>query len=187
VELAREEAFPWCLAVRAEHVMFLARIDRKTFFDRVRDLENLVLVRPARRIRLLSEPADGSPPRTTRSDMLPRWPSAANHWRVDQGQPLADMAQWVIRYRRGTPWHPGRAAWWINYDLLCGTQRVLPCFEVGLATLAPDYKSRRRPFGPGTAFDSEDEFREIERSIARSGPMPPLGMRSALWEGAEFC
>lgn len=184
IDLAREEAFPWFVNVHAEHVMFLARFDRKTFFDRLRELEALAITRPARRIAILddSDPAQ----RSTCASLAaayPRFPSRDNNYCVRDDVPAEPVAQWVIRYRRGIPHNAHRAAWWINYDLLCETGRVLPCFEAGLETLAPDYKQRNRWFGSQAHPLSEGGFRTLERSLALRGPLPPLGLRAALWDG----
>lgn len=185
IELAREEAFPWFVNVQAEHVMFLARFDRKTFFDRLRDLEALAITRPARRIHLFDDDARRARLPELAIIDLPRFPSAGNGWGVIAAEPLEDIPQWVIRYRRGIPGNARRAAWWINYDLLCETQRVLPCFEMSLNTLAPDYKQRNRWFGPREHGESEAKFKRMERSLAADGPPPPIGLRAALWEGLE--
>ncbi len=186
IDLAREEAFPWFVNVQAEHVMFLARFERKTFTDRLRELESLAITRPARRISVLPlrDPEGGR--RIDNTLGLPEFPKQANNWRVRDDQPPEDIPQWVIRYRRGIPHNKRRAAWWINYDLLCETQRVLPCFEVNLQTLAKDYKQRNRWFGPGEHFESEAAFKRMEQSLAKGGPIPDFGLRAALWEGARF-
>ena len=62
-------------------------------------------------------------------------------------------------------------------------RRVLPCFEVSVNTLAIDYKQRNRWFGPREHCESEAAFKRMERSLATQGPMPPIGLRAALWEG----
>ena len=113
------------------------------------------------------------------------WPTRENNWCVDQSAPLSEIPQWLIRYRRGIPYNKRRAAWWINYDLLCDTQRVLPCFEVCLDTLPTNYFDRNRPSGTPGSYESDAGFKALERSLARTGPPPPSGLRAALWEGID--
>ncbi|MCZ6734680.1 MAG: hypothetical protein O7C65_02700, partial [Planctomycetota bacterium] len=85
--------------------------------------------------------------------------------------------------RRGIAWNRKRAAWWINYDLLCGTGRVLPCFEMRLETLAKTYFDRNRRMGKVNAgVANEEQFAQLERELAKSGPLPPAGLRAALWQ-----
>ncbi len=80
-----------------------------------------------------------------------------------------------------------RAAWWINYDLLCRTRRALPCFEVSLNTLDRTYESRNRCIGPHRPGVHGDEaFKALERIMARDGPLPKPGLRAALWHGMDF-
>jgi hypothetical protein len=113
IELARDEAFPWFVNVQADHVLRLACIDRKTFFDRLHDLECFTITRPARRIKLMAYDEDQAIIDCVIS-LKETWPSRDNNWCVDPRTALDDVPQWVIRYRRGTPYHKHRAAWWIN-------------------------------------------------------------------------
>ncbi|MCH8151338.1 MAG: hypothetical protein IH830_03080 [Planctomycetes bacterium] len=114
IELARDEAFPWYVNVQAREVMKLARTNHATMAASVRDLQCLAVTRAARRIKLLGAAA------------APVWPKRSNNWRVDANEQLQPIAQWVVRYRRGIPCNANRAAWWINYDLLCRTQTRHP-------------------------------------------------------------
>jgi hypothetical protein len=181
VELAREEAFPWFLNVQADEILRLVCIDRKTFFDRLHDLECFTIARPARRMSIVS--VDKIQSCLGRAGYRETWPSRANNWCVDESSPLEELPQWVIRYRRGIPFNKRRAAWWINYDLLCNTQRVLPCFEACLDTLPRNYFDRNRRSGTRIGFDSDAGFKALERKLAKDGPLPPLGLRAALWTG----
>lgn len=184
IELARDEAFPWYLSVSAETVMRLARFGCKTFSQRVRELESMVVTRPARRIALLNRAGGDSTLARARA-ATPAWPGPANGWLVDRRAPMRPVRQRVIRYRRGTPSNRRRAAWWINYDLLCGTGRVLPCFEATLDTLARPYRSRNHRFGAESSLQSDDGFAALERRYALHGPLPPPGLRAALWDGLD--
>lgn len=182
VELARDEAFPWFVNVQADEILRLVCIDRKTFFDRLHDLECFTITRPARRITLLPfNEHESTVDRATRPHV---WPSRENKFCVDpQAALLPGVPQWVIRYRRGIPYNKRRAAWWINYDLLCETQRVLPCFEMCLDTLPKNYFDRNRRLGAPGNFDTDAGFKVLERRLAKDGPLPPPGLRAALWDG----
>ncbi|TVQ51523.1 MAG: hypothetical protein EA377_12430 [Phycisphaerales bacterium] len=175
IELAREEAFPWYVAVPARDVQKLARLNHASYTARVQELECFVITRPARRIHL-----EVSPGRLT------EWPNAENNWLVDEDQPLTPIPQWVVRYRRGIPHNANRAGWWINYDLLCGTRRVLPCFEVSTETLAKDYAHRNQRMGIREGLFQKDRLDKMSRLVALRGPLPPLGLRAPLWEGMKF-
>ncbi|MDY7107055.1 MAG: hypothetical protein SYC29_00305 [Planctomycetota bacterium] len=175
IELAREEAFPWFVNAQAREVMRLARLNHASMAMRLRELQCFAITRPARRIRLVRSPGS-----------LPEWPCAANGWGVDESQPAEEIAQWVVRYRRGIPWNAARAAWWLNYDLLCGTGRVLPCFEVSLNTLQRPYEARNRHYGPRPGVATDEEFDAMVRMMAERGPLPKAGLRTAQWDGAEF-
>ena len=184
IELARDEAFPWYVNVQAREVMKLARTNHATMAASVRDLQCLCVTRPARRIRLFDDRSGASP--IVLAARMPNWPCRENNWGVDPNEPLQLIPQWVVRYRRGTPWNAGRAAWWINYDLLCSTKRVLSCFEVSLDTLAKPYESRNRRLATPSGITSEDAFKALERSIAKQGPLPKPGLRAPFWQGMEF-
>jgi hypothetical protein len=181
VELARDEAFPWFVNVQADEILRLVCIDRKTFFDRLHDLECFTITRPARRIKLLE--FDERATAIDRAEQIARWPTRENKWLVDESTPAQNITQWVIRYRRGIPHNKRRAAWWINYDLLCRTQRVLPCFEVCLDTLPKNYFDRNRRSGSSADLETRDGFKVLERRLAKDGPPPPPGLRAALWDG----
>lgn len=168
IELAREEALPWYLAVPAEDVRRLARLSEGRYASSVRELECLAITRPARIMRI------------AHPDGFPMFPG-----QCDESQPLQPVAQWVIRYRRGVPWNAKRAAWWINYDLLCETGRVMPHFVMRLRTLSSTYQSRNRRMGPPPGdwvmSNDEDAFRAMEEVLSRHGPPPPIGLRAPLW------
>jgi hypothetical protein len=181
VELARDEAFPWFVNVQADEILRLVCIDRKTFFDRLHDLECFTITRPARRIKLLK--FDERDSDIDRAMQLPQWPSSENNFCVDPSSSLGNIPQWLIRYRRGIPSNKRRAAWWINYDLLCETQLVLPCFEMCLDTLPKNYFDRNRRSGSRAHLETRDGFKVLERRLAKDGPPPPPGLRAALWDG----
>lgn len=191
IELAREEAFPWYVSVCAETVMELAGFECSTFKSRRRDLECFAITRPARTISVFVQKqkhgagSDVHRSMSTVSGVVvsPRWPTAENNWCVDEREPLCEIPQWVIRYRHGTPFHKRRAAWWINYDLLCGTQRVLPCFVVSPDTLLKTYLNRNRRMGAHASYADADGFAAMERVYAQQGPVPTCGFRAAFWEG----
>ncbi len=172
IELAREEGFPWYVNVQAREVMRLARLNHCSMAMRLAELECFAITRPARRINLGDDPAG-----------LPRWPRKENNWSVDPDSPLEDIAQWVIRYRRGIPDNANRAAWWLNYDLLCGTGRVLPCFVVSVNTLAKTYENRNRPMGVVPSYATDEGMKAMKRLLAQRGPIPPPGFRAPLWDG----
>ncbi len=184
IELARDEAFPWYVNVQAREVMRLARLNHASMAMRLRELECFCVTRPARRIRLFDDHTGEHP--IVLAANLPKWPCPENNWGVDPDEPLQPIAQWVVRYRRGIPWNAGRAAWWINYDLLCCTKRVLSCFEVSLDTLAKPYESRNRRLGTRPGITNDDAFRALQRSIAQQGPLPKPGLRAPFWQGMEF-
>lgn len=171
IELARDEAFPWYLNVQAREVMRLARLNHYSMAMRLAELECLAVTRPARRVNLGG------------LEGMPRWPRKANNWSVDADQPLEDIAQWVVRYRRGIPHNANRAAWWINYDLLCGTGRVLPCFEVSVNTLAKTYQGRNQRMGVRPDYVGDEAIKAMKRQLAQQGPLPPAGLRAPLWDG----
>jgi len=172
IELACEEAFPWFVNAQARQVMRLARLNHASMAMRLRELECFAITRPTRRVRLVRGRGD-----------LPDWPSASNGWGVDESQEPQEIAQWVVRYRRGIPWNAARAAWWLNYDLLCGTGRVLPCFEVSVNTLPQPYEARNRHYGPRPGVENDEQFAAMVRMLAERGPVSPVGMRAALWDG----
>lgn len=153
IELAREEALPWYLAVPAEDVRRLARLSEGRYASSVRELECLAITRPARIMRI------------AHPDGFPMFPG-----QCDESQPLQPVAQWVIRYRRGVPWNAKRAAWWINYDLLCETGRVMPHFVMRLRTLSCTYQSRNKRMGPPPGdwamSNDEDAFRAMEEMLS---------------------
>ena len=166
IELARDEALPWYVAVPSHEMKMLARLDETNYAECARSLECLAITRPARRVKLCDKTG------------VAVWPG-----RVEMNRPLEPIAQWVARYRRGIAWNRKRAAWWINYDLLCGTGRVLPCFEMRLETLAKTYFDRNRRMGKVNAgVANEEQFAQLERVLAESGPLPPAGLRTALWQ-----
>lgn len=174
IELARCEAFPWYVAVAAEDVRRIARLAEGSYTRSVRELETLAITRPARLARI------------ARDDGMAAFPGE-----VDERQPSQPIAQWVIRYRRGIPWHKHRAAWWINYDLLCGTGRALPGFVVSPRTLSKTYGGRNQRMGRppanwvmskrGTSAEADDAFAALEEALTINGPLPPPGFRAALW------
>jgi hypothetical protein len=168
IELARDEAFPWYLAVPAHEVRRLARLTESSYARCIRQLECLTITRPARVLRV----AD--------STGMPVFPGI-----IDETTPAAPIAQFVVRYRRGIPWNEKSAAWWINYDLLCATGKVLPSFVMNLRTLSRTYQSRNKLMGrhPKWCFGETegDGFLTMEEAMARSGP--PMGLRAALWNG----
>jgi len=181
IDLAREEAFPWYLRVQAQEVRRLARLSEQKYTLRIHELESFALTRAARIIRL----DDGG--------TSAAWPGTVN-----AKEPARDLPQWIIRYKRGIPWNKRAAAWWINYDLLCQTGRVLPCFIVSTMTLGKHYFDRRRRFGGkngitrGSSELSDDPadtpegwFSRLEAKWALKGPRPPAGLRCALWEGQD--
>lgn len=182
IELARDEAFPWFVNVQAREIKKLAQLSHESMARRLRELECFVITRPARRLRLPAETAGESSLRRCNAAMRVRTDALKFVARADE--PLREVPQWVIRYRRGIPRDANRAAWWINYDLLCGTQRVLPCFEVCPGTLAKTYEGRNRGMGVKPGTDSEAAFAALQRRLARDGPLPPPGLRAAPWEGA---
>lgn len=168
IELAREEAFPWYVMVPARQVRAIARLSEKRFSTNVRELECLAISRPARMLDC--------------DDLGPKLPMGKLWERDAQADDAPPMAQWVVRYRRGVPWNAKRAAWWINYDLLCETGRVLPCFTVSPANLSSTYQARNTPMGGIYAgFRSEDELAAMNRLLSQRGPLPPIGFRAALW------
>lgn len=171
IELARDEAFPWHLNVPAHEVRRVARLAEGSFARSVRELQCLAVTRPARMVKLCTPP-----------DLMPRWPG-----KVDLNEEAKPMAQWVVLYRQGIPWNKKAAAWWINYDLLTGTGRVMPMFVVGMRTLAKTYLERNGQMGgrlpdPMWALTGEPTgFAVAERNWAQSGPLPPAGLRATLW------
>lgn len=184
IELARDEAFPWYLAIPAENVRRIVRLSEHRYSTSVRELESLAVTRPARIARVCDVESG-----------LARWPPQIDGPQPDgnvrfsvENRPLNEpVAQWVVRYRRGIPWNKKRAAWWINYDLLCDTSAVLPIFVCSLATLSKHYWNRNRrrlgPARPGWPVATDAEaFAEMERGLVKCGPVPPVGMRAALWE-----
>ncbi len=183
VELARDEAFPWYVNVQAREVMRLARLNHASMAMRLKELECFAITRPARKIHLYTPEQTKDPIVSARN--MPSWPTKENNYNVNLDDPLVPIPQWVIRYRRGIPFNANRAAWWINYDLLCNTQRVLPCFEVCLDTLAKTYESRNRRLGTRTGIRTEESFKALQRTMAKRGPLPKPGLRAVLWEGME--
>jgi len=170
IELARDEAFPWYVPVQAMEVRRLARLTEGSFARSVRELLTLAVTRPGRDVIVSNASA------------APLWP-----WRLDESQPPRPVAQWVVRYRRGIPWHAKRAAWWINYDLLCATGRALPAFAVSVRSLSKTYQSRNRAMGPRPCTHSDREavtLADMRRAISLNGPFQPLGLRAPLWEDA---
>ena len=171
VELARDEAFPWYLAVPAEHTRKLARMSTRHYVRAIHELDTLAITRTARPIRIAGP------------DGMARFPGT-----VDEDEALAPIAQWVVRYRHGTPNNRKRAAWWINYDLLCETGCVHRCFIFSPRTLMKTYRSRNRPMGPKpddwVLDKTDDAIAALEESLSRAGPMPPPGFRAPLWRPA---
>jgi hypothetical protein len=168
VELARGEGMPWFVAVQAAEVRRLARLTERSFARSIRELEVLAVTRRGR-VASASE-IPGVPPVCLFSAAPDRERRGSS-----EAQPTA---QWVIRYRRGIPWRPKRAAWWINYDLLTGTGRVLPMFAVSTLTLSPTYQARNKPMG--TAEDRRSRA-AAERDASMNGPLPEPGLRAPLW------
>jgi len=181
IELARSEAFPWYVAVAAQDVRRVARLAEGSYARSVRELETLAITRPARLVRIAN------------NDGMAEFPG-----KVNEREELKPIAQWVIRYRRGIPWNKHRAAWWINYDLLCGTGRVLPGFVVSPRTLNKTYGGRNQRMGrepgnwvmkkrgeSGAGGEADDAFLALEEGLTRSGPLPPMGLRAALWQHSE--
>lgn len=113
IELAREEAFPWYLKVQARHIMRLARTNHATFAQSMRAIQHLAITRSARRMALVNHDTDSM---LNRCMQARRWPCATNNWCVNESQPVENIAQWVVRYRHGSPFNANRAAWWLNYD-----------------------------------------------------------------------
>jgi hypothetical protein len=87
IELARDEALPWYVAVPAEDVRRMARLCEKNYAECVRDLETLAITRPARVVRIGGFGA------------LPEFPG-----QVNEREPLRPVTQWVVGYRWGIPW-----------------------------------------------------------------------------------
>ena len=167
LELARDEALPWRMRIASRHLRPLSRMKWRHFIDAVRELEGLIITRPARRLMLGLH----------QSRLLPVWPA-----RVDESRPAVDIPQWVVRHHRVCRGSQN-GGWWINYDLLCQTQRVLPCFIVSLETLPKGGRQRNARMGrtrPG--LDSERALTELERAYAAHGPTPGIGLRCALWQ-----
>lgn len=168
VELAREEAFPWYLAVPAEHTRKLARMSTRHYVRAIHELDTLAITRPARPIHIAG------------SNGMPRFPGE-----IDEREPLASIAQWVVRYRHGIPHNKKLAGWWINYDLLCETGRVHRCFMFSPRTLMKTYRSRNRPMGPKpdnwVLEKTDDAMAALEETLSRAGPLPPPGFRAPLW------
>ena len=94
-----------------------------------------------------------------------------------------DHPQFVLRYRRGVPWNAKRAAWWINYDLLCATGIVQPMFVFSHESLPQTYGSRNRGMGPRieNVFDAHWR-RSMSRIVSRRGPLPESGLRAPRWK-----
>lgn len=182
IELARDEAFPWFLNVQAREIKKLAQLSHESMARRLRELECFVITRPARRLRLPDEPERESS--LDRCTAAMRCRSGTRRFVSDANEPLREAPQWVIRYRRGIPRDANRAAWWINCDLLCGTQRVLPCFEVCVGSLAKTYEGRNRAMDVKPGTESKAAFLALQRRLARDGPLLPPGLRAAPWEGA---
>ncbi len=168
IELARDEAFAWYVMVPAEQVRAIARLSEGRYASSVRELECLAVSRPAEVI----ECGDLGPKSTAQAP-----------WKRDPGTCTAPpLAQWVVRYRRGIPWNAKRAAWWINYDLLCETGSALPCFLVSPHTLSQTYQHRNTPMGrvwPG--YGNSDQLAATSRMLAQRGPLPPAGFRAPFW------
>jgi hypothetical protein len=64
---------------------------------------------------------------------------------------------------------------------------VLPGFIVNLRTLGKTYFGRNGRMGKSPesivgAKAESDAFRAMEERLTKSGPLPPLGLRSALWK-----
>jgi hypothetical protein len=169
IELAREEAFGWWIAVPAEDVRRLARLSEAKYAECMRDLELLTIAREGRVARVAGE--TGFPLR---------------EFAADESAPAQLTLQFVVRYARGIPWNRKRAAWWINYDLLCETGRVMPCFVMELDQLPKAYMTRNRPMGPRTIctgrLSDPAMIKTFERRVSKGGPIPPVGLRAALWE-----
>jgi hypothetical protein len=183
VELARDEAFPWFVNVQADEILRLVCIDRKTFFDRLHDLECFTITRPARRIKLLK--FDERDSDIDRAMQLPQWPSSENNFCVDPSSSLGNIPQWLIRYRRGIPSNKRRAAWWINYDLLCETQRVLPCFEMCLDTLPKNYFDRNRRSGSRAHLETRDGGQRRVRNPAKPSGSLVVGPGATARDGVK--
>jgi len=184
IELARDEAFPWYVNVQAREIMRLARLNHASMAMRLKELECFAITRPARKIHLYTKQQTQDPIVAARN--LPDWPTPGNNFNVNLDDPLIPIPQWVVRYRRGIPSNAHRAAWWINYDLLCNTQRVLPCFEVCLDTLAKTYESRNRRLGTRPGITNENAFKALQRTMSKRGPLPTPGLRAVLWEGMDL-
>lgn len=170
IELARDEAFPWYLPVCAEDVRRLARLAEGSYTRSVRELDSIAIVRQAR----VYQPCDeyGTP--------LKAW----MHGRLDE-VPLSpaseDLPQFLLRYQRGIPWNRKRAAWWINYDLLCGTGRVLPMFVMHLSRLPQLYMQRNRSMGRMPHMLDADWCRVMGESHSQTGPILEHGLRAPRW------
>jgi hypothetical protein len=176
IELAREEAFPWFVPVCAQDVRKLSRLSPSSYIRSVLDLDCLAITRPARVVDVMPERG------IVEGRGLGTFPG-----RVDASKPMESIAQWVIRYRRGIPWNSKRAAWWLNYDVLCETGRVLPCFVVSPMTLAKPYQDRNERQGARERFcdpsaPHEQALQRWQRRLSLCGPMPPPGLRAAPWE-----
>jgi hypothetical protein len=171
IELAREEAFPWYVAVPAEHTRKLARMSTRQYVRAIHELDTLAITRQARPVHVAD--ANG----------LPRFPGTVN-----EREAPAPIAQWVLRYRHGIPHNKKLAGWWINYDLLCETGRVQRCFIFSPRTLMKTYRSRNRPMGSkpnNWVLDkTDDAMAALEESLSRAGPLPPPGFRAPLWRPA---
>lgn len=196
IELACDEAFPWYVNVQAREIQKLVGLTHASMANRLKELECFAITRETRRMSLY--------PRDRRSLMasLPEWPNPRNGWGIPpdaMAMPPEPIAQWIVKYRRGIPGNANRAAWWLNYDLLCSTARVFPCFVVELETLPKTYEGRNMKMGrrkstrsgnpgePGEAGKpwelGEDQFKRMSRILSQKGPMPRSGLRAALWEG----
>lgn len=187
IELACDEAFPWYVNVQAREIQKLVGLTHASMANRLKELECFAITREARRMSFYTRD-----PRSLMAS-LHEWPTEHNNWGIRKDVESEAIPQWIVKYRRGIPGNANRAAWWINYDLLYGTGRVLPCFIVELGTLPKTYESRNKFMGrrysarsgnPGEpGKPGEDRFKRMSRFLSQKGPSPRPGLRAALWEG----
>lgn len=171
IELARDERFPWYLPVPAEVVRALARLTEGSFQRSVRELDCLAVTRDAAMYRPADHVgADDIAFMEGRLDEVPR------------DAPSPAISQFVLKYRRGIPWNRKRAAWWINYDLLCETGFMLPMFDANLRRLPVPYVHRNleRASAIGEPFSASWVQAQREQ-VSQNGPLMPMGSRAPLW------
>jgi len=192
IELARDEAFPWYVNVQAREIQKLVGLTHASMANRLKELECFAITRETRRMSFYTRDPNSL------MASLHEWPNKSNNWGLTDNAKIEAIPQWIVKYRRGIPGNANRAAWWLNYDLLCGTGRVLPCFVMELGTLPKTYEGRNVRMGRRTSSRSghpgvlgemrerrkgEDHFQRMSRFLSQKGPSPRPGLRAALWEG----